>query len=538
MVKRVIPVLLAVTMTIASLAACSSESKDSKEENTAKPSSTVSTETETGSQAQDDFSEEVTISMNVLFTEKNNIDRRYDFLRDKFNIEFDLVACSLNDIKEKARVWVASGDMPEVMWSNMELINASEIKGWAESGLLKELPDMSAKYPNLKAIQDSIPSYETLAVNGKNYFWLGGRGLEKLNGYGPEVFLYRKDWAKKLGMDKEEFTWDEMLELAKAYVEQDPGGNGAGKTIGIAAIAWAYPAASGLDRISPQWDSFVKKDGQYVWGGSLPETLEGIKEAKKLYDENIFWKEQSLAKNFDGPSKFQAGQVGILFHNLFSNNVLTTVDGMQKALPGINIDEAVGIMKLKSPDGTYFNKEIDEWWGATSFRSDIEDKKMDRFLAMHDWLNSEEGMIFRTYGIEGVDYNKNGDNFEMLWSKNESGGYVSPYEPESDRILNMFQLTESANYTLPTVPNAAKGLMQAVLDSFNVTNPTVKINDRALKTFSAPNKDKYNIAEETRTKVIELIISSKDIEKDYKAWCESMKPKIDPILNEINEGLK
>jgi len=133
---------------------------------------------------------------------------------------------------------------------------------------------------------------------------------------------------------------------------------------------------------------------------------------------------------------------------------------------------------------------------------------------------------------------KNGDSYEMQWNKNEKGSFVSPYEPESDRILNMFQLTESSNYTLPTVPDSAKGLMQEVLDYFNVTNPTVKTNDRALKTFSAPNKDKYNIGEETRTKVIELIISSKNIEKDYKSWCESMKPKIDPILKEINEGLK
>lgn len=537
MAKRVLTILLVVSLMIASMAACSSNVTGSKNGGDANSEST-SPQGATGSETEDEFSKKVTISMNVLFTEKNNVDRRYDYLRDKFNIEFDLVACSLNDIKEKARVWIASGDMPEVMWTNMELINASEIKSWAKGGMLKELPDMAADYPSLKAIQDSIPSYKNMEVDGKNYFWLSGRGLDKLKGYGPEVFLYRKDWAKKLGMDKEEFTWEEMLELAKAFVEEDPGQNGLGKTIGISAIAWAYPACSGLDRISPQWDSFVKIDGQYVWGGSLPETLEGIKEAKKLYNENVFWKEQSIAKNFDGPSRFQAGQVGILFHNLFSNNVLTTVDGMEKALPGIDIDEAVGVMKLKSPDGTYFNKEIDEWWGATCFRSDIDEEKMDRFLAMQDWLNSEEGLTFRIYGIEGEDYTKNGKDFEMLWSKNEDGGLVSPYEPESDRILNMFQLTESDNYTLPTVPDSAKGLMKAVLDSFDVTDPTVKINDRALKTFSAPNKDKYNIAEETRTKVIELIISSDDIEKDYLEWCKSMKPKIDPILKEINEGLK
>jgi hypothetical protein len=34
-----------------------------------------------------------------------------------------------------------------------------------------------------------------------------------------------------------------------------------------------------------------------------------------------------------------------------------------------------------------------------------------------------------------------------------------------------------------------------------------------------------------------MVISSKDLEKDWTAWLDSMKDKVDPILVEINGAL-
>jgi putative aldouronate transport system substrate-binding protein len=444
----------------------------------------------------------------------------------------------MNDVKDKVRIWVAGGDMPEVMWTDMALQQVPEVKSWLQSGTIRELPDMR-KYPNLNSIQAAIPSYETFAVEGKNYFWLGGRGLQTMGNIGPEVYLYRKDWAQQLGMDQESFTWDEMVALAEAFVRQDPGGNGAGKTIGLACVGWAYPNFLGIERMSPSiLYGFKKTDAGYQWVCDLPETLAGVKIAKDLHDRGIAWQEQSLAQNFDGPSKFQAGQVGILYHNMFANNVASMADGMAKALPGINVDEAIGVMKLKNNDGSFYKKETEEFWGATAFRADIDEVKLDRFLTMHDWLNSEEGLELRVYGLEGKDFTRNGTTRTLLWEKDGSGNFISPYETESDRLMNMLQITEAANYTSPLVPDVGKGLAKTVLDTLNgMENPQINRVDRALLAFSAPNKDKYNIPQETRDKLIELIVGSTNIEADYAAWVQSMRPKVDPILRELNDGL-
>ncbi len=528
-VKKLLSILMAITLLAGTLAACSSEPE------TETPPTGESGETEQA--ATDDFSEKVTLNLNVIFTEKQDIDPRYDYVKEMFNVDFDLVACSLNDVKEKTRIWVAGGDMPDIMWTDMDLNLFSELKQWAEGGVLKEFPSLES-YPNLQAIKDTIPSYEYLQVDGKDYFYLGGRGLEEMNFSGPEMYIYRKDWAEQLGMYQDEYTWEEMIELAKAFSEQDPGGNGAGNTIGMAAIGWAYPVNTIVARFNPTMANFTASDDGYVWGASLPESLEGIMAAKELYDENVFWREQALAQNFDGPSKFQAGQVGILYHNLFSNNVVTTIDGFKQANPDINVNDAIGVMKIVSDEGTYPVIETTEFWGTISFSSTIEDEEMHRFLAMHDWLNSPEGLELRTYGLEGVDYNKNGDEYEILWEKDENGVYISPYEPESDRLLNMFQITEAANYSMPTLPEDAQILGQEVVEYMQSEQAEVIPLEREIRAFSAPTKDKYNLVNDYREKVIELILNSDDIESDYNSWLAEMQPTADEIIAELNEGLQ
>jgi len=61
-----------------SLPACPSNSKEGTEaeKSTTPTTAADSSTTQTDSQAKDDFSKPVTITMNVLFTDKNNIDIR------------------------------------------------------------------------------------------------------------------------------------------------------------------------------------------------------------------------------------------------------------------------------------------------------------------------------------------------------------------------------------------------------------------------------------------------------------------------------
>jgi len=431
-------------------------------------------------------------------------------------------------------MWVSGGDMPDMMWSDID--NASELRSWIEGGALRELPDLS-EYPNLSALKDMQQTDDSLTTNGADYFITTIRDTEEINFLAMQAFIYRKDWAQQLGLYKEEYTWDEMLELAKAMVEQDPGANGAGKTIGVAGVGWAYPGFSGVQQISPNWSSFYKKDGAYVWGAEQPETLEGLKMAKKMYTENIVWSEQSLANTLDGPAKFQAGQAGILYHNLTYNNIQSIISGLKETYPGENVLDKIAIMNVKSPDGTNFALEATDAWGVLCFRYDIDDAELERFLCILDWLASEEGIMLQQYGVEGKDYQLNNGEIEMLWEKDDNGNYICPYEVNSDRILSFARLFEFEKGTVEYASSEAKEITTQLKTYLTGSNMNISKIDYAYSAFSAPNKDQNNLTSETREKMIELIISSDNIEADYTDWLASQAEKKDAVLEELNEGL-
>ena len=479
------------------------------------------------------------ISMNIVDTDKQNNDARYDYIKEKFGFDLEMVACSLNDIKEKARIWVAGADIPDVLWTDMSTPNFGEMLEWIDSGVLKPI-DIS-KYPNIQKYQDAIQSDDALIVDGQRYFILTLRDNFDKGFMATERMIYRKDWAKELGLYNEGdvYTWEEMIEMAKAFVAKDPGKNGAGQTIGLASVGWAFPGMAGLQQMSPYWDTFFVKDGQYVWGGNQPETVEAVKMVKRLFDEGVIWADHALAQTLDGPSKFQAGQVGILYHNLTPNNIASVTKNLQNAYPDKDIFDMVGIMNVMSPDGNYFVKQTDEFWGNVSFRYDMDDELLDKFLSFIDFTLTPEGRDLIMYGLEGVDFNRAEDGtIECLWEKDEAGQYVSPYQINGDRTISIGMLAELAHYTCATDPETVRVIGAEVLWQASQDNLTYRELNIPFASFNAPNKSKYNMGAEARDKILELLVNSEDIEKDYLAWVDSVyESKVQLILDELNTGL-
>lgn len=537
--KKFLATILVLVLTASLFAGCGNtddsnggtESVSTKDAKDTADTNETSGENDTASSG--DFSEKVTIDINVIDTDKQNNDARYEFLAEKFNVEFELVATSLNDVKEKARMWVAAGDMPSVMWS--EINGAGELKTWAQSGVLKEIPDLS-DYPNLKAIQDDIQTDDTVMVDGKRYFINTARDLASVDYLGTQLFIYRKDWAEALGMYQEEYTWEEMMNLAKAMVAQDPGENGDGKTIGMTSVKWAYPKCIGLVQSVPYWDSFHNKDGEYIWGPEQPETIEAIVLAKRMADEGVIWNEQALAQNADGPAKFAAGQVGILYHNLHSGNISKIVAGLKEVYPGEDVMDKIEIMKVIAPGGNgYYAEEVPDTWGQICISAKASDEVTHRMLAIMDFLATEEGVRLQRYGLEGIDYQMNGDEIELLWDKDEAGNYINPYPTNSDRLLSLVMLNEFEKGVTDLVNAEVQAVNKQIIAYLQSDDKVIREKDYAYSAFSAPNKDTSTLGGDTKNKVIELLMTSNDIEADYKAWLETQQEKKQAVLDELIE---
>lgn len=521
MKRKIFSILLAGIMIVGSVTGCGKNSSSSS--------------------ASGQEEEPMTIQVNVRDTDKVIADKRTAVLEEMFNVKFDFVACNLNEITEKNRVWVASGDMPEVMWMDHKVSRTNEVKEWIEAGAFKAFPeDFEEKYPNLAAVNNSIESNKTLIVDGKQYIYLAPRGTSEFDDISACTFYYRADWAEKLGMYQEEYTWDEMVELIKAFIEKDPGGNGAGKTIGMVGCTWAFPGFVGMQQCEPYWNSYKLVDGEYVWGASLDSTVQGIVEAKRLYDEGIIWKDQPLiTSDTDAWARYQSGQSGIVYGNMNTLQIETVMMEMLKANPDLDITKACKFMKVKTPDGKICVEKTEDYYGGWGFSQNISDEKQARFLEIMDYIASEEGQNMYHFGIEGEDFEVKDGEIELLWEKDENGKYISPFESGSDRLFSFVELSDGVSHTLPSVMQEARDSRMEQIEYFTNNQDLIYADiDYDLNAFSAPNKDKYSsLGTEVSDKVIELMLSSSTdtIEEEYRKWLKDTQPKADSVLKELNE---
>ena len=488
------------------------------------------------------YDETISFSLNIMYTDRIQEDPRTQYVMDKFNVDIEFVTCSAADVGEKSRLWVAGGDVPDIMWTTFG-VSALEHTQFVESGLLQPWPSLD-NYPNIKAIQDSIGAAvdKSIEMNGDRYYYFTNDGYMNTNNIRSHCIYYRTDWAKEVGLFHEDhtYTWDEVMEMAIAFAQKDPGGNGAGNTIGLASPPGMYPGLYGFQQNALDYDQFVKVDGAYHWRAGDPDVVEALKELKYVYDNGGLWEEQIMAGSNDAVDKMAAGLVGMSASNWHTDQVTMLVLGLQETYPGVNAQDIVSPMKLVNDDGSLYSQLADGYWGEISISAGIDDKALERFLDMFEWMASDEGFLLSAIGIQGVDweYDENGE-IQMLWEKDETGAYISPYQPNAHRFVSLPRLHEGWGLNSPAANATAKVLGNRINDWLQ--NAEVLKLDKTdwdlavLTPDEAPLYKSLVLSPTVNEKIAELILSStaETIEADYLAWVESVQGQIQPVEEEL-----
>lgn len=527
-------------MAISVIAGCGSNNKEegspspsasgSSPENSAQTDSAATTAT---------FDKPLTLSMGTLAPTETDLSKN-EFLTDlnkRFNINFDLKTFTWDNWSDKQKIFAASGDLPNIMWANMSF---PEVRKLAEQGLLKALPDDLSKYPNIQKALEGSKEWNEMAINGKHYAW--PRWLEENSGYFTGAIYYRKDWAKQLGLNADDVKAlkpDELIALAKAFQEQDPGKNGKGKTIGYAGVGWAVPGPMATYLYNVQMENYIKgADGQYQWGARLPESVKAIKFFQKLIKEGVLWKDFFAGKNDDASKMFMSGKLGLYYDNAPIGNMGGFMTSFKNANPTLDPYDSIGLITLTNDEGKMFKKEREENWTFTLFGSKTSDEKMDRILALMDYLLSKEGTLETTYGVKGVDWDLNADGtVKVLAEKDDKGAWKKQYLNDIWMWGHIVSAgSDKRTMDLVSTDPKLKELYQKQLDLQASLPANILTNDYKLMFTSTPLKDKFgSYVEDMNAEIIKIALSSKDVEKDWNAWLASMAPKIDPILKEINE---
>jgi len=246
-------------------------------------------------------------------TYENNAYTRY--LKDVLNVQNQDVfeAANGDAYDQKVSMAIATGDIPDIM-----RVDATTLKQLVDNDMVADLTDV---YKNCAT--DTIK---------KMYDSYGGRALESATFDGklmalpstqcanvPTMLWLRQDWMDKLGL-KAPKTLGDVENILQEFVTKDPGGNGAGKTIGLvssANVGGIYGGLFQMDNILALDNAFpgqwIKEDGKVVFGSTTDNMKKGLGKVAELYKKGLIDPQMAVRKGDDVTSLIVNGQAGAFF---------------------------------------------------------------------------------------------------------------------------------------------------------------------------------------------------------------------------------
>ncbi|HEY5583320.1 MAG TPA: extracellular solute-binding protein [Ruminiclostridium sp.] len=239
-------------------------------------------------------------------------------IKKKLNVDVKIAwETDPGSYKQKLALSIASNALPDTFVVDDYLT----FRALAESGKLADLTQLY-KVSIGGFAKTTIDSYKNnplkpFEVNNKLY----GIAAPQ-NGYTYNFMWIRNDWLKKLNLPVPQ-TMDDVKNVAKAFVDKDPGGNGAGKTVGmilnptdpLADSSNFYSAttiANAVGAFPNRW--ITGKDGKVVWGNVTPEMKTALGTMADWYKSGVFDKSFMTYKSVDEETPYILNnQAGIFF---------------------------------------------------------------------------------------------------------------------------------------------------------------------------------------------------------------------------------
>ncbi|PWC14859.1 sugar ABC transporter substrate-binding protein [Brenneria roseae subsp. americana] len=131
------------------------------------------------------------------------------------------------------------------------------------------------------------------------------------------ALFVRKDWREKLGLPQPK-TWDEVMNLAKAFTTQDPDGNGKNDTYGFIIPASTTRGYASWFASAFLWQAggdFIREAGGGTFKGALdePAAADALKFMRTMICEKVAQPGAINATTADVIPSFRAGQTGMFF---------------------------------------------------------------------------------------------------------------------------------------------------------------------------------------------------------------------------------
>ncbi|MFD0679769.1 MULTISPECIES: extracellular solute-binding protein [unclassified Paenibacillus] len=329
------------------------------------------------------------------------------------------VYASQDDYKNQLNVRMASANFPDLF-----AVDRQQLKQFTDQGLLLDLTTYMDK---LKPVKDFIgeDSLKKGTMNGKVY------AIAKSPQIPYDTYFIRKDWLDKLGM-KVPATTDELLEVAKAFADKDPDGNGKKDTFGITGgklgafytIFGAYGV--GFDAGYP---SLYVRDNKLVNALFDPGMKDALAFIKKLTDSGAVDPELLANSGLQHQQKAIKGQAGIIYidwPNMTKEQFDEQIKAVNPKAEWIQVDAVKGPGGLKFASAWDIGKTPALYAIPKALEKNPE--KLQKVFELLNYVSGKDGSPLVQYGVKGKHYNLDGNKVIPTDLMGKEGGYFWLYQ--------------------------------------------------------------------------------------------------------------
>ena len=463
------------------------------------------------------------------------------WVMDKFNVEIDAWALAASNALATTRLWLNGSTVPD-MFIIPYGMPITELRQYMTLGMMKPLPEnWEEQWPNIAEMVKATGYEDVVQIDGHTYA-IPHATFYNFTDINPvprhKSIHFRKDWAEQVGM--KDLGADGTIKVSelKEYIQKVSDAGLCSKACLAGTVSGAlevFKLSAGIDGTS----DFTKKGKEYIWTPNTDEYIDLIEELQVWYKEGLLDPDAYVTdvetafeeyKNGISPVIYYSGGVGnyqdmlsdILKRNGYSPN---NTEEREK------LYDIYGIAAVAAEDGTVYSDATDNYYTMTGFSTNCSDETMVRILDMIDYFCTKEGQVGVTQGIPGEDWEFAEDGSVKIINEDLASG---DYEPSPSKFFNVWGTAGDDVAYVPGIAGRYLTEQEMVLDIYDVKQKgTIFPIDMNYVSLDTDAKKNYSIA--VTSQVTKLVISSNNIEKDWKAFVSEYSSIWQPVLDDLNK---
>ncbi len=434
----------------------------------------------------------------------------------RLNLEFEFVTGDYEQIEQKFKLMLASGNYPDIVALNMD-----NFKKYGPQGAFIPLNELiKEKAPNVQKHLVDDPVKRTMAVAGDgNIYGVSLQTAVRTS----EGYMVRQDWLDRLQLKQPE-TIDDWHDMLKAFKEQDANGNGnPNDEIPLATTSYAYMSFADAWGIqpSPVGTRWVEEDGTIKFSPIDPRFKDFLATMNRWYEEGLLAKEFLTYKNEDLERLVFSDQVGAIEHwvgyvaSFNANAQAEKINGFDFQVvppPVLNAGDKPMTFQQQAPLHPIS-------WGISK-----NNKHIDETLKLFDYIYGEEGQRLANFGFEGDTYEIGEDGqpqFTDKIMKSPEGSAKALWRLGIVPLIG-FRQDEQFERQYTATKDVEKQLFTYVeKDYFRDLFPTLNFTEQEEKRLSEIRTPMFTYIDEMTTK---FIVGTESLDKfeDYVSRVKSM----------------